>query len=111
MRVNIEILIWSSGIAAVSFPGAVCERLSAVFVSGRGHGVELIDLNPSKTAPWNMNDSCRVLLVPEGRSCDSRGVKVRCSRSLSALDPWREIKQNRQRESGFARVKTCSFSL
>lgn len=106
IRLNIEILIWSSCFSAVSFSKTVCERLSA-----GGYPVEnkVEIINPSKTGPWNMNDSCRALLVSGGRSLDPLG-KVHCSRSpYSAKSMKRKDNQTRSEDVDYERVKKPVF--
>uniref|UniRef100_A0A3Q1KDM5 Uncharacterized protein n=1 Tax=Anabas testudineus TaxID=64144 RepID=A0A3Q1KDM5_ANATE len=82
-----------------SIPAAVCERL--VFIR-----FDALFINPSITVQWNRNDSCLVLLVPQGRSCDPVG-KVQCSRTLRALNPWREGKPNSERDGGLESELCC----
>lgn len=92
IRVSIEILIWSCS-PAVSLSKAVCERASVVVYPTENQG-ELI--NPSKTAPWNMNDSCR---VPGDRR------KELWSPGQSPLQPIAQITKSMERERWFKRVK------
>lgn len=92
-RANIEILIW---ISAVSFHKAVRDRVSADEYPAKN---EIEFINPWKTDLWDMNDSCRVLLVTGGRSCESL---EQSPLRLRALNPWSERKPNTG-ERGFLR--------